>query len=259
MNKKSIIMLIAIILIAVLIGVILFTYIQKVNYKVENPTATIKFKGYDEAVVVELYPDQALNTVKNFITLSNNGFYNDLIIHRVEKGFVIQGGDPKGTGEGGPTFSDVNKDIEKDSDEDKEYSIVGEFSANGYDNNIKHERGVISMARSNYSSEVLTEGYNSAGSQFFICVEDSPSLNGQYAAFGKVTSGMDTVDAISNVELAVETDDEGVETQTSKPKEDVVIESITVDTHGVDYGMPEIKEAFDYNAWFMKTYYGYEM
>ena len=113
------------------------------------------------------------------------------------------------------------------------------------------------MARSDYSAEVMQEGYNSAGSQFFICLKDAPTLNGAYAAFGKVISGMETVDKISEVKLAVDKDEEtGTETQTTKPETDVVINKITVDTKGKDYGMPETHEAFDYSSWYLKRYYG---
>lgn len=257
MKKTSIFLIIVILLVVALIGTILFGVIQKFTKKYENPIATIKVEGYETPIVVELYPDVALNTVKNFIKLANNEFYNGLIVHRVEKDFVIQTGDPEGTGSGGPKLSDVDDSVEKDSDKDKEYSINGEFRKNGYSNNLKHERGVISMARSDYSAEVIKEGYNSAGSQFFICLKDTPNLNGSYAAFGKVISGMETVDKISEVELKVEKNEEtGEETKTSKPATDVVISSVTVDTKGVDYGTPETHEAFDYSSWYMKKYYG---
>ena len=258
MNKKVIIMIIAIILVVALIGLVIFGVLGKLNNtKIEHPIATIEIEGYDKPIVIELYPEYAPNTVKNFIALAQNEFYKDQIVHRVEKDFVIQTGDPEGTGSGGPSYSAIDKSIEKDSDADKEYSINGEFAKNGYKNNLKHERGVVSMARSDYSSEVIKEGYNSAGSQFFICLKDAPSLNGAYAAFGKVISGMETVDEISNVKLAVNKDENtGVETQTSKPETDVKIKSITVDTKGIDYGKPEIHEAFDYSAWYMKKYYG---
>lgn len=257
MNKKQIIMIIAIMAIVVLIGLVVFGVIGKMTEKYENPIATIKFEGYEEPVVVELYPGQALNTVKNFIALSNGGFYDGLIIHRIEEDFVIQGGDPEGTGSGGPTLSAIDSSIEKGSDADKRYSINGEFVKNGYDNTLKHERGVISMARSSYGTELLKEGYNSAGSQFYITLSDTPNLNGDYAGFGKVISGMDTVDKISKVELGVNKNEQtGEETPTSKPKEDVKISEIRVDTKGVDYGKPEVHEAFDYSAWYMKKYYG---
>lgn len=261
MNKKSIVMIVAIILVIVLIGWVLAGVVGKVTSKeVEHPIATIKFEGYDEPVVVELYPEYALNTVKNFITLANNKFYDGLIIHRIEKDFVIQGGDPDGSGNGGPTLSAIDSSIEKGSDADKSYSIAGEFKANGYnDNKLKHERGVISMARNSYSADLLQEAYNSAGSQFYICLEDAPSLNGMYAGFGKVISGMETVDKISEVKLGVDVNEEtGEETPTSKPEVDVVISSITVETNGIDYGKPEVQDAFDFSAWYMKKYYGIE-
>lgn len=255
MSKKSMIMLVAIILIVVLIGLVLFGVFQKFGVKRENPTATITIEGYDAPIVVELYPDEAPNTVKNFITLANNGFYDGLIIHRVEKDFVIQGGDPKGDGTGGPTARAIDSNIQEGSDEDYEYSIVGEFSKNGYKNDISHERGVISMARTSYTTELLKEGYNSGGSQFFICLKDTPSLNGLYTAFGRVTSGMETVDKIAEVKLKVDVDEDGKETKTSKPETDVKISSIKVDTHGVEYGKPEISKAFDLTSWYMNRYY----
>ena len=170
----------------------------------ELPIATIKVKDFG-VIKAELYPDKAPNTVNNFISLANSGFYDGLIFHRVIEGFMNQGGDPDGIGTGGPG-----------------YSIKGEFSNNGYTkNDLKHTAGVLSMARSNDP--------DSAGSQFFIMAEEAPHLDGDYAAFGKVTEGMDVVEAINSVE----TD------RNDKPLKDVVIESITVDTKGVDYKAPE--------------------
>ena len=144
-------------------------------------------------IKLELYPEHAPITVTNFVKLVNEGFYDGLIFHRVIKGFMIQGGCPEGTGYGG-----------------SKETIKGEFSANGVDNPIKHERGVISMARSNKP--------NSASSQFFICHKDAPHLNGSYAAFGRVIEGMDVVDEIANV----------VTGKNDRPLEDVVIKSIRV-------------------------------
>ncbi|MGX8699473.1 MAG: peptidylprolyl isomerase [bacterium] len=138
-----------------------------------NPVATIEMEN-GGIIKVELYPDVAPITVKNFTELANKGFYNGLIFHRVIKDFMIQGGDPLGKGTGGPG-----------------YTIEGEFTANGHPNNVKHERGVISMAR--------TSDPNSAGSQFFIVHQDSPHLDGQYAAFGKVIEGIEVVDEIASV------------------------------------------------------------
>ena len=173
--------------------------------QISNPVATITVKDYG-TIKVELYYDVAPNTVLNFISLANSGFYDGLIFHRVIENFMIQGGDPEGTGMGGP-----------------DYSIKGEFTINGFENNLSHKRGVISMARAGYS-------YDSAGSQFFICQVDYPSLDGNYASFGMVLDGMDVVDAIA----AVETN------YSDKPLEDVVIESVVVDTHGQVYDDPVI-------------------
>jgi len=169
-----------------------------------NPVAVINVKNYGK-ITVELYYDKAPNTVKNFISLANKGFYDGLTFHRIISGFMIQGGCPDGNGTGDPG-----------------YSISGEFDVNGFKNDIAHTRGVISMARGGYS-------YDSAGSQFFIVHQTSPHLDGQYAAFGKVTDGMKIVDEIA----FVETD------YNDKPLSDVVIESVTVDTHGIAFDEPE--------------------
>ncbi|MBE6992691.1 MAG: peptidylprolyl isomerase [Ruminococcaceae bacterium] len=173
-----------------------------------NPRATITMADGAE-IVVMLYPDKAPNTVANFISLANSGFYDGLTFHRVVEDFIIQGGDPNGDGTGGPG-----------------YTIEGEFLNNGYKkNDLKHTRGVISMAR--FGSE---DNYDSAGSQFFIMLEDKDYLDGDYAAFGKVFSGMDVIEEISKVK---------VKTDTETPKEPVVIESIRVDTYDKNYGEPK--------------------
>lgn len=170
------------------------------------PVVTMTMEGGGE-VEIELYPNVARNTVNNFISLVQDGFYDGLTFHRVIPDFMIQGGDPEGIGIGGPG-----------------YSIVGEFENNGYENDLKHERGVISMARSNDP--------NSAGSQFFIMVADSPHLDGDYAAFGKVVKGMEVVDEIV-----------GTETNShDQPLEDQVIESMTVELNGYELEAPIIIE-----------------
>lgn len=169
----------------------------------QNPVVT--FVIDDGAIMkAELYPEIAPNTVNNFISLVKKGFYNGLTFHRVIPGFMIQGGCPKGTGTGDPG-----------------YSIKGEFSHNGFQNDLKHTPGVLSMARA-YDP-------NSAGSQFFIMHETSPHLDGEYAAFGKVFEGLDTVDAIANVRR----------NWNDKPLTPVVMKEVTVDTFGVDYPAPE--------------------
>ncbi len=168
----------------------------------ELPIATIVFKDFG-TIEAELYPHIAPNTVNNFIYLSNNGFYNGLTFHRIIKNFMIQGGDPKGSGMGGPG-----------------YNIKGEFTSNKFKNNLKHTEGILSMARS--------QNKNSAGSQFFIMTKAAPHLNGKYASFGKVINGMDIVHTIENVEKG----------PMDRPIKDVIIESITVDTKGIDYELP---------------------
>ena len=168
-----------------------------------NPTFTITMENGGVSSG-ELYPDKAPESVRNFIDLCNHHFYDGLIFHRVIPGFMIQGGCPEGTGMGGPG-----------------YCIKGEFFFNGVKNDLKHKRGVLSMARSSSP--------NSAGSQFFIMHQDAKHLDGQYAAFGKVTSGMEVVDAIA----AVKTD------RNDRPQEEQKIASITVDTHGESYEAPK--------------------
>ena len=170
----------------------------------KNPIVTIKMA--DGGVMkLELYPDVAPITVKNFTDLVEKGFYNGLIFHRVINGFMIQGGDPDGNGTGGPG-----------------YSIKGEFSSNGVKNDLLHTAGVISMAR--------RMNPNSAGSQFFIMHKDSPHLDGQYAAFGKVIEGMDVVNAIAET---------ATDRWSDKPIEDQVMEEVTAETFGVEYPEPE--------------------
>ena len=176
---------------------------EETNVDKTHPIATITMK--DGGVIeLELYPEIAPESVKNFISLSNSGFYDGLIFHRVIAGFMIQGGDPDGRGTGGPG-----------------YCIKGEFSANGVKNDLSHLRGVISMARA--------QPFDSAGSQFFICHADSQFLDGQYAAFGKVTSGLDVVDRIAKTT----TDSR------DKPYKDQIMETVRVETWGVEYGEPE--------------------
>ena len=255
MKKKenNIILIIAIVVVIALIASVCYGYYRKATYKVQNPIATMEVEGMG-TVKIELYPDVAPNTVANFVKLANNGFYDGLTFHRVVKDFMVQGGDLKGDGTGSPTLSAINTEIEKGSEEDKDYSIKGEFNVNGITNTIRHERGVISMARSDYSSlssSLAEKGYNSAGSQFFIVTKDTSSLNGQYAAFGKVTEGMDVVDKIEAVEIETSEDS----TSSDKPINPPVITSIRVETYGVDYGMPETEEPFDYSSWLMQ-YYG---
>lgn len=171
----------------------------------KNPIVTIEMENGNK-MEVELYPEIAPNTVNNFISLVNKGYYNGLTYHRVIPGFMIQGGCPDGTGMGGPG-----------------YNIKGEFNMNNFTNDLKHTKGVISMARA--------ASPNSAGSQFFIMVADSPHLDGQYAAFGKVISGIEEADRIVNVPR----------NPMDKPNEPQVMRTVTVETFGKEY--PEVEKA----------------
>lgn len=241
-DVNKIILIIAIIIVVVLIGCVSFGLIKKSTQKAKNPIATIEVEGYG-TVKVELYPDVAPNTVKNFIKLANNGFYNELTFHRIISDFMIQGGDINGDGKGKGFYSS----LDLNTTDDYEYSIKGEFFANGYKNKLKHTKGVISMARSDYSSLGLTEeGYNSASTQFFIMTSDNTSLDGYYAPFGKVIEGYDIVEKIAATEVKEADSENNVAEGT--PVIPPVITSITVDTFGVDYGMPEVMKAFDYSS-----------
>jgi peptidyl-prolyl cis-trans isomerase B (cyclophilin B) len=169
----------------------------------KNPIVTIEMEN-GNIMKAELYPEIAPNTVNNFISLINKGFYDGVIFHRVIPGFMIQGGDPEGSGMGGP-----------------DYSIKGEFSSNGFKNDLKHDKGVLSMAR--------TMAPNSAGSQFFIMVERAPHLDGQYAAFGKIIEGIEEADRIVSTKRDYN----------DKPKEAQVMKKVTVETFAVEYPEPE--------------------
>ena len=265
MKKSSIIItIIALIVIVALLGVLGYGYYQKATVNIPNPVATMEIKDYG-TVKIELYPDMAPNTVANFITLANNGHYDGLTFHRVVKDFMIQGGDKNGDGTGSPTLRDLGLDVS--DEENKEYCITGEFLANGDTNNtLKHKEGVISMARSDYTSyspTLTTESYNSAGSQFFIMTAENASLNGYYTPFGQVIEGMDVVHAIEKVEVkAEESEDETTgetaeseeEKEKSIPVNDVIISKVTVETYGVDYGKPETHDVWDYYDWIYQTY-----
>ena len=169
----------------------------------KNPVVTIQMENGNQ-IKVELMPEIAPNTVNNFISLVKKGFYNGLIFHRVIPGFMIQGGCPQGIGTGGPG-----------------YTIKGEFRNNSFVNDLKHTKGVISMARSAHP--------DSAGSQFFIMHENSPHLDGQYAAFGKVIEGIEEVDRIANVRKNYQ----------DKPQEDQIMKTVTVELFGEEYSEPE--------------------
>lgn len=264
MKKAGIIgSIIALVLVIISIGGIVFGYYKKANEEIVNPIVTMEVENYG-TIKIELYPEKAPNTVANFVTLANNGFYNGTTFHRVVKDFMVQGGGFTSQvvtdSETGETKNDsVAKGVKlKDlgiegKNAEEAYCIKGEMLENGYKNNtLKHEEGVISMARAdytNYSASLAEESYNSATSQFFIVTQKTEYLDGKYTAFGKVIEGYDIVEKIENVEVE-KTEQEGDEEST--PVEAIVIKSVTVDTKGVEYSKPETLEPFDLLSW----YYG---
>ena len=182
--------------------------ISELNYDTENPVVAMYIENYG-SIVIELYPDVAPNTVNNFISLIKSEFYDNNTMHRLVPGFVLQGGDPTGTGSGGPG-----------------YTINGEFSSNNFENNLSHEKWIVSMARSGDP--------NSAGSQFFICLGDATYLNGNYAAFGKVIDGFNTITNIEKSEIVVDSD-------SGKLKNNLKIVKTLVDLKNKEY--PDVEKA----------------
>ena len=244
MNKK-ILWIIAIVVLVAIFALLGWNFYKSKTEKVKNPIVTMEVEGYG-TVKIELYPDKAPETVANFVKLVNDGHYTEKTFYRTIPEFMVQAGSRT---------------------ENLDYTIKGEFVANGYaKNNLKFERGVIGMARADYSSLGLTEeGYNSGSADFFIMHADYPSLNGYYTAFGKVTEGIEVIDAIANAEVhyrdtelgedeEVPVDENGEEYASDNPVTEPVITSMTVETFGVDYGEPEKLTPFDYNKWLYEQY-----
>ena len=213
----------------ILIAYLIYGYYQKSTFELKNPIATMEIEDYG-IVKIELYPEMAPNTVRNFIELINSGYYNGLTFHRVEDS-LIQGGDKEGTGAG-----------------KTDYTIPGEFELNGFkENTLKFTRGTLGLARADYTmyyyytgdSSYLKMGYNSGCSQFFIMAKDEENFDGNYCAFGKVIEGLDIIDEITKIEKTVEVDEEtGESEETSTPVNPPIIKSITVDTFGINYKAP---------------------
>ena len=231
MENKNVIIFVVILIVLLLVGIIVIKEKEgkkevkenllkikydidgnesKLDYETENPVVAMYVKNYG-SIVIELYPEYAENTVNNFISLVKKGFYDNNTFHRLVPGFVLQGGDPEGQGSGGPG-----------------YSIKGEFTDNGYENNtLSHEKGIVSMARS--------QDNDSGGSQFFICIDDAKSLDNQYAAFGKVIDGWDNIERIVKEESVSDSN-------SGKLQTNLTIKKAIVDTKGKEYPEPEIIE-----------------
>ena len=251
-NVEKIIWVIALIAIIVLIGVVGYGYYKKATYKAQNPIVTMEVENFG-TIKMELYPDQAPETVANFIALANRGFYDGTTFHRVVKDFMIQAGSKNGDGTTGAQISDL-----KDGGESKDYTIKGEFLANGVTNTIKFEEGTLAMARADYtqySANLADESYNSGCSQFFIMTKENTNLNGYYTSFGKVIEGLDVVHKIEEIEVTVAEGQEKKEgAEVSTPVNPPKVTSIRVETYGIDYGLPETLTPFDYTSWMYKQY-----
>ena len=268
MSKKLrfILWLIIVIAIVLLIGTSIYNIVMAKTEKVSHPEVTFELENYGN-IKMELYPEYAPNTVANFIKLVEKGYYNDKVIYGKDEVCLYVGRNQDGEAVN-PKISLISDNIEADSEDDYEYTIPGEFVANDFkQNTLIHEKGVVSLIRNDYTQYVPTlteESYNSGNAQIGIMMGDGASnLNGVYAAFGRITEGLDILEKIYNeTEIAPkENTEEGVDTTESAidrfntyPK----IKSATVDTHGIDYGNPVTEKAFDYSAYMydlMSSYY----
>lgn len=264
--------IIAVVLVLALIAATVATVINIVlakNDKKHNPVVTMEIEGYGN-VKLELDPEAAPNTVKNFIRLAQRGYYNGKTFSDVQEGLVVGGLDDVSGEEKkemvAPKLSDIKDGVAEN--EDKEYSIPGEFIEKGHKNMLSHQRGVISMTRTTYNdfqqeiamiqmigygdyiNGVVDKMYDSQAAGFFILTEDELGYDGTYSAFGRVVDGMDIIDEISKLELEKNTDSEGKETTGTGIVNAPVIKNVTVDTYGVDYGIPETESAYDFEAIF---------
>ena len=271
--KKIVLCIIVLAIIAAIVLVVVNFTMSKVSKK-PNPVVTMEIEGYG-TVKIELYPDKAPNTVKNFIKLAQRGFYNGKGFTDIEDGF-IEGGfneDPNAEADEknltpAAKLSNLFDGIEEGKD--KDYAIKGEFIENGFnDNTLSHERGVVSMFRKSYTqyqreiamlqmmgykdeiNSLINQMYDSQSSAFFILTKDNTGYNGTYTAFGRVIEGMDIVDKMAAIEVKTTTDEEtGETTKTGKPVSVPVIKNVTVETYGVDYGDPETMEMVEFDEIF---------
>ncbi len=245
----------------VLIGGCVYGLVKEKTQVVSHPEITFEIANYGN-VKMELYPEYAPNTVANIIKLVQVGYYNNKVVYGKDNMCLYVGRDSEGEYEN-PKLSLIDSSVETDSDADYEYSISGEFVANNFNQNtLRHEKGIVSLIRNNYGSGFSEESYNSGCAQLgFMLSEDSGNLNGIYAAFGRIKEGMDLVEKMYNeCEIAVdeESSGEGASASTEESGETIqkfanypVITSASVDTHGIDYGMPKVQKVFDYNQYML--------
>lgn len=264
--KKNLKNIILIIISVLLLAVCIFLVVQAIRaktQKIQNPVLTLEVENYGN-IKIELYPEYAPNTVKNIIKLAESGYYNGKVFYGKDDISVYVGRNSEGNIDY-PKLSTIEPNVE--TQDDYEYEIEGEFIANNFEaNTLKHEKGVVSLVRADYTqitSELKDESYNSGSSQFTILTEDERSLNGLYAAFGRVTEGMEIVEKIYELEgtskQAAETESAEEATGIKAFTEYPVITKATVETYGINYGFPEVNEAFDYNLYMqdlLTQYYG---
>lgn len=252
MSKKfqTIIWIIICLVALFLIGVCAYRIVLSKTDKIVHPEAYFEIENYG-TVKMELYPEYAPNTVTNFIKLIQSGYYNNKIIYGKDDVCLYVGRNSEGEAEN-PKLSLIDNSIEADSDEDYEYTIEGEFVANGFTKNtIRHEKGIVSLIRNdytNYTSSLQKESYNSGNAQIGIMMDDNRTLNGMYAAFAKITEGFDVLEKIYN-EANIKTSDKEEDSSISVFENNITITNATVDTFGNDYGMPEVQKAFDYQSY----------
>lgn len=260
---KEKIKLVGLIIIAVvligLIGWVIYNGVNAMTNKTQNPVATFEIQDYG-TVKMELYPEYAPNTVANFIALIEAGYYNNKAIYGKDDICLYMARDTSDEAEE-PKVSLIDSSVEAGSDEDYEYEINGEFVANEFEpNTLRHEKGIVSLNRSDYTAYGLTEeSYNSGKARFSVMMTSAPNLNGVYCAFGKVTDGLEILEKIYN-EVAIAESEETEQTEQSTLKEFAtmpVITSATVEKYGVDYGKPEVHKAFDIQEYINELYSNY--
>ena len=258
MKEKLKIILGIIVIIAMILGIGMLVY-NSVRAKNEGPVhaiATFEIKDHG-TVKMELYPEYAPNTVANFVALVESGYYNNKVIYGKDEICLYMGQDTAEDAKG-PTISLIDSSVEAGSENDYEYEINGEFIANNFEQNtLRHEKGVLSLNRSDYSGYgLIEEGYNSGSSKFSVMMQDASELNGVYCAFGKVTEGMEILEKIYN-ELGVKVDEEAGETAIKEFDSMPVITNASVEKYGADFAKPEVHKAFDIQGYINQLYSSY--
>ena len=256
--KNKIKKILPIILIVILVATCIFLiiqYIRALTQEIKNPILTLEIENYGN-VKIELYPEYAPNTVKNIIKLTENGYYDGKVLYGTDEISVYVGRNSEGEIDY-PKLSTLDKEVEKEND--YEYEIKGEFVANGFETNtLKHKKGIVSMIRADYTqvlgSSLLEQSFNSGSSQFTILTKDARNLNGMYAGFGEVIEGMDIIEKIYSLEKEViENEEETATSSIEKFAAMPVIKKATIDTFGINYGYPDVNEAFDYEGYLQQV------